>query len=73
MSNWKRSKFNPKVTQTDKRDRDGAITKAEKFVEKNFNELPLSSFVAVSVVDKNQSILQVRAIFPSKLFDALNP
>ena len=38
MSNWNWSNFNPKVTKNDKRDRDSAVTKAEKFVEKNFND-----------------------------------
>ena len=30
MSDWKWSSFEPKVTKTDKRDRDGAVSKAEK-------------------------------------------
>ena len=65
-SSWKWSSFCPKVTQSDKRDRDGLVTKGEKFVERNFNELGLSSFVAVPVVDKDRNILQVRALFPPK-------
>ena len=66
MSNWKWSEFNPKVTQSDKRDRDGAIVKGQKFVQKNFNELALSSFVAVPVVDHSRAILNVKMIYPPK-------
>ena len=66
MSNWKWTNFHPKVSGTDKRDRDGAVSKGEKFVEKNFNELALSSFVAVPVVDHTRSILNVKMIYPPK-------
>jgi hypothetical protein len=66
MSNWKWTNFHPKVSGTDKRDRDGAVSKGEKFVEKNFNELALSSFVAVPLVDHTRSILNVKMIYPPK-------
>ena len=65
-SSWKWSSFCPKITQSDKRDRDGLVVKGEKFVERNFNELGLSSFVLVPVVDKDRNILQVRALYPPK-------
>ena len=66
MSNWKWTNFNPKVSQSDKRDRDGAISKGEKFVEKHFNELALSTFVAVPVVDHTRVILNVKMMYPPK-------
>ena len=56
MCDWKWNDFNPKVTQSDKRDRDAAIKKGEKYVMKNFNELALSSFVAVPIVDHSRAI-----------------
>ena len=64
MSDWKWSSFDPKVTKTDKRDRDGAVSKAEKIVEKNFNDLALASFASVPVVDNNRAIKEIRHIFP---------
>ena len=50
MAGWNWANFDPKVTKTDKRDRDGAVTKAEQFVEKNLNELALCSFAALPMV-----------------------
>ena len=64
MSNWNWSNFNPKVTKTDKRDRDSAVTKAEKFVEKNFNDLALASYAAVPVVDNNRAIKKIQHFYP---------
>ena len=64
MSNWNWSNFDPKVTKTDKRDRDSAVTKAEKFVEKNFNDLALASYAAVPVVDNNRAIKRIRHVYP---------
>ena len=64
MASWNWANFDPKITKTDKRDRDGAVSKAEKFVEKNLNELALCSFVAVPMVDNNRVIKKIRHIFP---------
>ena len=64
MSNWNWSNFDPKVTKTDKRDRDSAVTKAEKFVEKNFNDLALASYAAVPVVDNNRAIKKIQHLYP---------
>ena len=49
MKSWNWTNFDPKVTKTDKRDRDGAVAKAEKFVETNLNELALCSFTAIPI------------------------
>jgi hypothetical protein len=43
--NWK--EFNPKAGQADKRERDGLLVKAVKYVKKNMNDLGMSSFVSV--------------------------
>ena len=37
--NWKN--FGPKITPSDKRDRESMVTKGHKLVEKSFNELGL--------------------------------
>ena len=34
MTSWKWANFDPKVMKTDKHDRDGAVAKAEKLIEK---------------------------------------
>ena len=59
MASWNWANFDPKITKTDNRDRDGAVSKAEKFVEKNLNELALCSFVAVPMVDNNRVIKKI--------------
>ena len=38
--------------------------KAEKFVEKNFNDLALASYAAVPVVDNNRAIKRIRHVYP---------
>ena len=58
MSDWKWSSFEPKVTKTNKRDRDGAVSKAEKNFEKNINDFGLASFASVPVVDNNRAWIQ---------------
>ena len=64
MTSWNWANFDPKGTKTDKRDRDGAVAKAEKCVEKNLNELALCSFAAVPIVDNNRAIKKICHIFP---------
>ena len=61
---WNWDDFDPKVVQTDKRDREGAVAKGTKMVMKNLNELGLSSFVAVPVVDRNRTIENIVHVFP---------
>ena len=64
MARWNWANFDPKVTKTDKRDRNGAVSKAEQFVEKNLNELALCSFAALPMVDNN-SYQENSSYFPS--------
>ena len=40
------------------------LLKAVRFVKRNFNDLGLSSFVSVPVVDKNRSIEKVVHVYP---------
>ena len=60
--NWKN--FGPKITPSDKRDRESMVTKGHKLVEKSFNELGLGIFAAIPLVDKDRNILSVKAIYP---------
>ena len=60
--NWK--EFNPKAGQADKRERDGLLVKAVKYVKKNLNDLGMSSFVSVPVVDRNRTIEKVVHVYP---------
>ena len=62
---WDWTEFDPKVGQTDKRDREGILSKGVKLVKKNFNELGLSTFVSVPVVDRNRTIQNIVHISPS--------
>ena len=59
---WK--DFNPKVKQTDKRDRDAVISRGEKFVLNNANSLAIASCVAVPVCDSNRCISEVKIVYP---------
>ena len=60
--NWK--EFDPKVGQQDKRSREGCVTKATNFVKNNFNQLGISSFVSVPLVDSNRSIKNFVHVYP---------
>ena len=41
-NNWDWKHFNPRVRQTDKREREGMVLRGKKMVEKNFNDLGTS-------------------------------
>ena len=56
--NWK--EFNPKAGQADKRERDVLLLKAVKYL----NDLGMSSFVSVPVVDRNRTIEKVVHVYP---------
>ena len=64
MSSWNWKKFNPQVKQTDKREREGVVSKARKMVEKNFNELGTSSLICVPEVALDRSIKRIAHIYP---------
>ena len=57
-------KFYPKIKQTDKRDRDSAVLRGERFVEKNFCELALPSFVSVNETSSNRAVQNVKFFYP---------
>ena len=54
--NWKWEEFAPRIVQSDKRDRENAVAKGWRMVNKNFNELGLSSFTAVPVIREMPSL-----------------
>ena len=56
---WDWKEFDPKIGQADKRERDGIVSKGVKFVKKNLNELGLSSYAAVPVVDSTRTIKEI--------------
>ena len=62
--NWKWEDFAPKILQTDKRERENVALKGIKMVKKNFNELGISSFMAVPIIDRNRTVKQIVHIFP---------
>ena len=64
--NWKWEEFAPKIVQSDKRDRENAVAKGWRMVNKNFNELGLSSFTAVPVIDRNRTIEKIVHSYPPK-------
>ena len=64
MNNWDWSEFDPKQGQQDKRAREGYLTKAWTFVKNNFNQLGISSFVAVPLVDNNRCIKKIVHCYP---------
>ena len=66
MSSWNWKEFNPKVRQTDKREREGVITKGKKMVEKNLNELGTSSLVCVPEVGLDRTIKNIFHFYPPK-------
>ena len=64
--NWKWEEFHPSIVQTDKRERDNVPIKDIKMVKKNFNELGISSFVSVPIIDRNQTIQKILHVYPTK-------
>ena len=56
--------FHPKIVQTDKRERDNVPSKGIKMVKKNFNELGISSFVSVPIIDRNITIQKILHVYP---------
>ena len=64
--NWKWEEFAPRIVQSDKRDRENAVAKGWRMVNKNFNELGLSSFTAVPVIDRNRTIEKIVHSYPPK-------
>ena len=64
MNNWDWSEFDPKQGQQDKRAREGCLTKAWTFVKNNFNQLGISSFVAVPLVDNNRCTKKIVHCYP---------
>ena len=64
--NWKWEEFAPRIVQSDKRDRENAVPKGWRMVNKNFNELGLSSFTAVPVIDRNRTIEKIVHSYPPK-------
>ena len=67
MNNRDWSEFDPKQGQQDKRAREGCLTKAWTFVKNNFNQLGISSFVAVPSVDNNRCIKKLYIVTPQTL------
>ena len=61
---WDWKEFDPKIGQADKRERDGIVSKGVKFVKKNLNELGLSSYAAVPVVDRTSTIKEIVHVYP---------
>ena len=62
--NWDWKKFNPRVRQTDKREREGLVIKGRKMVEKNLFELGTSSLVCVPEVNLDRTFKKINHIFP---------
>ena len=56
--------FTTKIVQTDKRERDNVSVKGIKMVKKNFNELGISSFVSVPIIDRNRTIQKILHVYP---------
>ena len=61
--NWDWKKFNPRVRQTDKREREGLVIKGRKMVEKNLFELGTSSLVCVPEVNLDRTFKKINHIF----------
>ena len=61
---WNWREFDPKQGQQDKRSREGCVSKANLYVKNNFNNLGISSFVSVPLVDTNRSIKEFVHCYP---------
>ena len=61
---WDWDMFNPRVGNTDKRDREAVLDKGVRLVKKNFNELGLAVFVSVPIVDRNRAVKDIVHIAP---------
>ena len=61
---WNWREFDPKQGQQDTRSREGCVSKANLFVKNNFNQLVISSFVSVPLVDTNRSIKKFVHCYP---------
>ena len=65
--NWDWKKFNPRVRQTDKREREGLVIKGRKMVEKNLFELGTSLLVCVPEVNLDRTFKKINhQILPLK-------
>ena len=62
--NWKWEDFAPKIIQTDKRESEIVAVKGIRMVKKNFNELGISSFMSVPIIDRNRAVSKIVHIFP---------
>ena len=62
--NWKWEEFSPKIIQTDKRERENVALKGIKMIKKNFNELGISSFMSVPIIDRNRAVKKIVHVFP---------
>ena len=62
--NWKWEDFAPKIIQTDKRESEIVAVKGIRMVKKNFNELGISSFMSVPIIDRNRAVSKIVHTFP---------
>ena len=57
--NWKWEEFSPKIIQMEKRERENVAIKGIKMIKKNFNELGISSFMSVPIIDRNRAVKKI--------------